>query len=143
MPGTSAAGSRDRHPRQGLIGRHDLVATLDYAGTLVVYPSARGTLLQGVVHGWGKHVGKGRAVDADGQGSALKLPPCQVGRPRVMSGRYWRSRSMWPSQGQLGHWPSRVLNEKCPGFRRRLRADTPTIVTARLSPTSTSMSRRL
>ena len=29
---------------------------------------------------------------------------------------------MWPSPRQVGHWPSRVLNEKCPGFQRRRRA---------------------
>jgi hypothetical protein len=25
---------------------------------------------------------------------------------------------MWPMPRQVGHWPSRVLNEKCPGVRR-------------------------
>ena len=27
-----------------------------------------------------------------------------------------------PSPRQVGHWPSRVLNEKCPGFQRRRQA---------------------
>ena len=50
--------------------------------------------------------------------ASLKRAPWQVGHGAVMSGRYWTSRSIWPSPRQVGHWPSRVLNEKCPGFQR-------------------------
>ena len=54
--------------------------------------------------------------------ASLNRAPWQVGHSTLMSGRYWTSRSMWPSPRQVGHWPSRVLNEKCPGFQRRRRA---------------------
>ena len=54
--------------------------------------------------------------------ASLKRVPLQVGHGTAMSGRYWTSRSMWPIPRQVGHWPSRVLNEKCPGFQRRRRA---------------------
>ena len=51
--------------------------------------------------------------------ASLNRAPWQVGQPTAMSGRYWTSRSIWPSPRQVGHCPSRVLNEKCPGFQRR------------------------
>ena len=48
--------------------------------------------------------------------ASLNRAPWHVGHSTVMSGRYCTSRSMSPRPRHVGHWPSRVLNEKWTGL---------------------------
>ena len=115
-----AAGQRRRGLPQAQVAEADVV---DRAGAAATIGACSRNRLDRVVDGQAEDVGDGQPVEADVEDVAsLSGRRGRCGQLAVMSGRYCTSRSMSPSPRHVGHWPARVLNEKCPGFHRWRRA---------------------